>query len=95
MTPDELQAVAARLEAAHLDVRQLVAEVARLQGQTVQLMQRALDAEVEVQNLTKAWRHTADERDQWRLRWTRAQEQVSRWFGLALDGWRTSKASNG
>lgn len=88
MTPDELQAMAARLEAAHVDTRVLVSAIDRLHRRTVELTQRATAAETEVLFVTEVLRRTETERDQWRLRWTRAQEQVGRWFGLALDGRR-------
>lgn len=90
MRVDELRAVTERAIASRLDTQALIAEVDRLQQREVELTQRALDAELEVRNLGIAWRQTAEERDQWRLRWTRAQEQVSRWFELALAGRRAS-----
>lgn len=85
MTVDELQSLTRRAEEFAIDMRRLVAEVDRLQQREVALTQRALTAEQHLEMQERQLRQTERERDQWRLRWTRAQESTGRWFMVALD----------
>ncbi len=54
--------------------------VSQLEKREVELLQRALGAELRVERLEGRLKDIEQDRALWRTRWERAQEQVSRWF---------------
>lgn len=54
--------------------------VSQLEKREVELLMRALGAEMRVEHLEKTLKDVAQDSAMWRTRWERAQAQVGRWF---------------